>query len=45
MKRKTIGIIGLGRFGGTLAKQVAAMGHEVVGIDIEEGWYKNWRPI
>ena len=31
MKRKTIGIIGLGRFGGTLAKQVAAMGHEVVG--------------
>jgi len=36
MKRKTIGIIGLGRFGGTLAKQVAALGHEVVGIDIEE---------
>ena len=25
MKRKTIGIIGLGRFGGTLAKQVAAL--------------------
>lgn len=36
MKRKTIGIIGLGRFGGTLAKQIAALGHEVVGIDIEE---------
>ena len=33
MKRKTIGIIGLGRFGGTLAKQVAALGHEVVGIE------------
>ncbi|WP_251440252.1 potassium channel family protein [Veillonella intestinalis] len=36
MKRKTIGIIGLGRFGGTLAKQVAALGHEVCGIDIDE---------
>lgn len=44
MKRKTIGIIGLGRFGGTLAKQVAAMGHEVVGIDIEEGLVQKLAP-
>lgn len=44
MKRKTIGIIGLGRFGGTLAKQVAALGHEVVGIDIEESLVQKLAP-
>lgn len=44
MKRKTIGIIGLGRFGGTLAKQVSALGHEVVGIDIEESLVQKLAP-
>lgn len=33
MKRKSIAIIGLGRFGSTLAKTVVALGHEVLGID------------
>lgn len=36
MKRKSIGIIGLGRFGGTLAKQVTGLGHEVYGVDRDE---------
>lgn len=36
MKRKSIGIIGLGRFGGTLAKQVTSLGHEVYGVDRDE---------
>lgn len=36
MKRKSIGIIGLGRFGGTLAKQVTELGHEVFGVDRDE---------
>ncbi|WP_295238061.1 TrkA family potassium uptake protein [Veillonella sp.] len=45
MKRKTIGIIGLGRFGGTLAKQVAALGHEVCGIDIEEKVVQKYTPF
>ncbi|MDY3974741.1 TrkA family potassium uptake protein [uncultured Veillonella sp.] len=36
MKRKSIGIIGLGRFGSTLAKKVTALGHEVYGVDRDE---------
>ena len=34
MKRKTIAVIGLGQFGGTVAKMLASMEHEVLGVDI-----------
>ena len=35
MKHKTIAVIGLGRFGGTVAKMLASMDHEVLGVDID----------
>lgn len=35
MKKKSIAIIGLGQFGSTLAKEVADIGHEVLGVDID----------
>jgi len=31
--QKIIGVIGLGRFGGSVAKNLTSMGHEVIGID------------
>ena len=34
MKYKTIAVIGLGRFGTTVAKMLASMNHEVLGVDI-----------
>lgn len=34
MKYKTIAVIGLGRFGSTIAKMLASMNHEVLGVDI-----------
>ena len=34
MKQKTIAVIGLGRFGMTIAKMLASMNHEVLGVDI-----------
>lgn len=34
MKQKTIAVIGLGRFGTTIAKMLASMNHEVLGVDI-----------
>lgn len=36
MKRKSIAVIGLGRFGETIALRVAEMGHEIMGVDIDE---------
>ncbi len=36
MEKKSIAIIGLGRFGMTMAKAIAEMDHEVMGIDIDE---------
>ena len=35
MKHKTIAVIGLGRFGSTVAKMLASMDHEVLGVDID----------
>ena len=35
MKHKTIAVIGLGQFGGTVAKMLASMEHEVLGVDID----------
>lgn len=35
MKNKTIAVIGLGRFGTTIAKLLASMNHEVLGVDID----------
>ena len=35
MKHKTIAVIGLGQFGGTVAKMLASMNHEVLGVDID----------
>ena len=35
MKHKTIAVIGLGQFGGTVAKMLASMKHEVLGVDID----------
>lgn len=35
MKHKTIAVIGLGRFGSTIAKMLASMNHEVLGVDID----------
>lgn len=35
MKNKTIAVIGLGRFGTTIAKMLASMNHEVLGVDID----------
>ena len=35
MKQKTIAVIGLGRFGTTIAKMLASMNHEVLGVDID----------
>ena len=32
-----IAVIGLGTFGGTVAKDLAAFGHHVIGIDVNEG--------
>ena len=34
MKYKTIAVIGLGQFGTTIAKMLASMNHEVLGVDI-----------
>lgn len=36
MSTKSFCVIGLGRFGTTVAKTVAELGHEVLGIDIDE---------
>ena len=35
MKHKTIAVIGLGQFGSTVAKMLASMDHEVLGVDID----------
>lgn len=36
MSTKSFCVIGLGRFGTTIAKTVAELGHEVLGVDIDE---------
>lgn len=36
MKTKSFAVIGLGRFGITVAKTIAELGHEVLGVDIDE---------
>lgn len=36
MKAKTVAILGLGRFGGTLAKELESLNQEVLGVDIDE---------
>jgi len=36
MKAKTIAILGLGRFGGTLAKELESLNQEVLGVDSNE---------
>ncbi len=36
MKTKSFAVIGLGRFGMTIAKTIAEMGHEVLGVDADE---------
>lgn len=36
MKTKSIAVIGLGRFGMTVARTIVELGHEVVGVDIDE---------
>ena len=35
MKHKTIAVIGLGQFGSTVAKMLASMDHEVLGVDTD----------
>ena len=35
MKHKTIAVIGLGQFGGTVAKMLSFLDHEVLGVDID----------
>lgn len=35
MRHKTIAVIGLGQFGSTVAKMLASMDHEVLGVDID----------
>lgn len=41
MKQKTIAVIGLGRFGTTIAKMLASMNHEVLGVDINPDIVQN----
>lgn len=41
MKHKTIAVIGLGRFGSTIAKMLASMNHEVLGVDIDSEVVQN----
>lgn len=36
MNKKAVAVIGLGRFGATVAKTLSAQGHEVLGVDINE---------
>lgn len=36
MKIRQFGVIGLGRFGSSVARTLAALGHEVLGIDVDE---------
>lgn len=36
MKKESIAVVGLGRFGGTLAKTISQLGHEVLGVDMRE---------
>lgn len=36
METKSIAVIGLGRFGTTVAKKIVELGHEVLGVDIDE---------
>ncbi len=31
--KKTVAVIGLGRFGGSVAKNLVQIGHEVIGLD------------
>lgn len=37
MKRKQFGVIGLGRFGSAMALTLTELGHDVVGVDSDEG--------
>jgi trk system potassium uptake protein TrkA len=37
VKRKQFGVIGLGRFGSAMATTLAELGHDVIGIDGDEG--------
>ncbi len=36
-KKRTFGIVGLGNFGSTVAKELARFGNHVIGIDLNEG--------
>lgn len=36
MNKQAVAVIGLGRFGATVAKTLSAQGHEVLGVDINE---------
>lgn len=44
MTKKSIAVIGLGRFGSTVAKTVANMGHEVLGVDKDEDMVQKISP-
>lgn len=37
MKRKQFGVIGLGRFGSAMATTLAELGHDVIGVDGDDG--------
>ena len=37
MKRRQFGVIGLGRFGSAMAATLVELGHDVIGIDGDEG--------
>ena len=40
-----LGMIGLGRMGGNMAKRIAAAGHEVVGFDRSPSWIAPCRAL
>ena len=37
MARRSFAVIGLGRFGSAMATTLAGLGHDVIGIDGDEG--------
>lgn len=43
-KKKQFAIIGLGRFGGSICKELYEMGHEVLAIDMNEDKVKAYAP-
>lgn len=43
-KKKQFAIIGLGRFGGSICKELYEMGHEVLAIDMNEDKVNAYAP-